>query len=82
MKTTSIDVHSVFTPGQEIMDPSKFSGRRGHIEQAVKALCRPGASMIVYGERGVGKSSLVEMIKLVAQDQVELIWTAPFRLDR
>ena len=69
-----IDIHNTFSPGQEIQEPHKFAGRRRNIEQAIKALCRPGTSMLVYGERGVGKSSFVEMVKLIAQDQVELIY--------
>ena len=69
-----LDIHNTFSPGQEIIDPQKFAGRKGNIAQAIKALCRPGTSILVYGERGVGKSSFVEMVKLIAQDQVELIY--------
>jgi Cdc6-like AAA superfamily ATPase len=68
-----INMHDLFSPGQEILDPTRFSGRRETIKQAIKVLCRQGTSMIVYGERGVGKTSFIEMIKLIAQDQVELI---------
>ncbi len=70
---SEIDIHNVFSPGQEIQEPQRFAGRKRNIEQAIKALARPGASILVYGERGVGKSSFVEMVKLIAQDQVELI---------
>ena len=67
------DIHNLFCPGQEILDPERFAGRRNNISQAIKALCRQGTSILVYGERGVGKTSFVEMVKLIAQDQVELI---------
>ncbi len=69
-----IDIHDTFSPGQEILEPHKFAGRKEAIAQAIKALCRLGTSILVYGERGVGKTSFVEMVKLIAQDQVELIY--------
>lgn len=67
------DLHNIFSPSQEILDPERFAGRKESVAMAVKALCRPGSSIVVYGERGAGKTSFVEMIKLIAQDQVELI---------
>jgi GTPase SAR1 family protein len=74
IKSLSFDIHSTFFPQQHIHDPSWFAGRRFDIERALKALCRPGASIIVYGERGVGKSSFVEMIKLIASGNSRLIF--------
>jgi energy-coupling factor transporter ATP-binding protein EcfA2 len=76
---SAIDIHNTFSPGQEILDPNRFAGRKSVIEQGIKALCRAGASILVYGERGVGKSSFIEMIKLIAQDQVELIYRYKLR---
>lgn len=73
-----IDIHNTFSPGQEILEPNKFAGRKGNIETAINALCRPGTSIIVYGQRGVGKTSFVEMLKLIAQDQVELLYRYKF----
>lgn len=69
-----IDVHNTFSPGQEIMRPEQFAGRKANLAQAVRALCRSGSSLLVYGERGVGKTSFVEMVKLLAQGQVELVY--------
>lgn len=51
-----------------------FAGRKFDIEKAIKSLCSPGASMVVYGERGVGKSSFVEMVKQIARGDVELVY--------
>ncbi|MEN8134346.1 MAG: P-loop NTPase fold protein [Thermodesulfobacteriota bacterium] len=67
------DIHDIFSPAQEILNPDKFAGRKNSIAKAIKALCRPGTSILVYGERGAGKTSFIEMVKLIAQDQVELI---------
>lgn len=69
-----LDIHDIFSPGQEIIDPDKFAGRKTNIARAAKALARRGASILVYGERGVGKTSFVEMVKLIAQGQVELLY--------
>ena len=69
IRELKFDIHATFFPGQHIVQPSWFAGRKLDFERALKSLCRPGASIIVYGERGVGKSSFVEMIKLVASGQ-------------
>lgn len=69
-----IDVHNTFSPGQEIIHPEQFAGRKENISRAIRALCRNGTSLLVYGERGVGKSSFTEMVKLIAQGQVELMY--------
>lgn len=71
---TNFDLHSTFFPGQQIEDPKWFAGRKFDLERALKALCRDGSSIIVYGERGVGKSSFVEMIKLIASGDCHLLY--------
>lgn len=72
------DIHSTFFPGQHIENPIWFAGRRWDLERALKALCRPGASLIVYGERGSGKSSFVEMIKKISTGNSHLIYRHNF----
>lgn len=71
---TNIDLYSTFFPGHQIEDPKRFAGRRGDIERALKSLYSPGASMVVFGERGVGKSSFVEMIKKIASGDTYLLF--------
>lgn len=68
-----IDVNNTFSPAQEIIVPQRFAGRKEPVKKAVQALGTAGRSILVFGERGVGKTSFVEMVKLIAQDQVELI---------
>lgn len=58
-----IDIFSCFFPSQEITDPRFFAGRMPQFDIALRALSSPGSSMIVFGDRGVGKSSFVSMIK-------------------
>jgi KAP-like P-loop domain-containing protein len=69
-----IDIHSLFFPSQHITDPKWFAGRKDDIESALQTLCTPGASMIVYGDRGSGKTSFMEMVKLLAKGQSHLIY--------
>lgn len=73
-----LDVHSLFFHGQHIEDPKWFAGRQGDIEKALKSLCSPGSSILVYGERGVGKSSFVEMIKQIATGGTHLLFKHNF----
>ncbi len=63
----SIDLDNIFFPSQHIVDPKWFAGRRDDIEKALQSLCTPGASMLIYGERGAGKTSFVEMVKQIAE---------------
>ncbi|MEP7197985.1 MAG: ATP-binding protein [Saprospiraceae bacterium] len=62
-----IDLDNIFFPSQHISDPKWFAGRKDDIEKALQSLCTAGASMLVYGERGAGKTSFVEMIKQIAE---------------
>lgn len=68
------NTNNLFFPSIEIKEPKWFSGRKDPIERAVKALTDEGASIIVYGERGVGKSSFVEMIKRIVEGDHTLIF--------
>ena len=74
----NISIHDTFTPGDTIDNPEKFAGRKGDIERALLALSRKGCSLMVYGERGVGKSSFSNMIKKIAQGDDYLIYKYKF----
>ena len=54
----------VFTPAKPISDVRFLRGRDLIREQVDQAMQRKGASIVLYGERGVGKSSVA---KIVAQ---------------
>lgn len=75
---TKLDIHSLFFPSQHITDPKWFAGRKSDIERALQSLCSPGASMVVFGERGCGKTSFVEMIKLLAMGESYLLYKHNF----
>lgn len=75
---SKIDIDNIFFPSQQIEDPKWFAGRKQDIERALQSLCTPGASMLVFGERGAGKSSFVEMIKLLASGNSHLLFKHNF----
>ena len=75
----ALDIHNTFFPNQHIEDPKWFAGRKADIEKALMALCRIGSSIIVYGERGVGKSSFTQMIKLLATGTPHLLYKHNFQ---
>lgn len=51
-----------FTPSAPIGTKDLFSGRIDQITKVVDTITRPGQHAIMYGERGVGKTSLANVI--------------------
>jgi Cdc6-like AAA superfamily ATPase len=47
-----------FTPGTPINEVDLFAGRRGTIQKLQDTVLEPGRHAVIYGERGVGKSSI------------------------
>ena len=59
----TIEAGSVFTPGAPIDDKELFANRAEHLPRVVDTIIRPGLHAIMFGERGVGKTSLANMIQ-------------------
>ena len=56
---SDIDAASLFIPRRAVRDEDEFfSGRRDYIVKAVSELKVAGTSLALYGERGVGKTSI------------------------
>jgi len=53
---------SVFTPNAPINRRDLFAGRKTQIQQLLNAIFQIGQHAIIYGERGVGKTSLANII--------------------
>ena len=66
-------VLNAFRPGAEIYLPSQFAGRRDLIATLTDALHIEGMCPIIYGDRGLGKSSLATQIERIAVGDVELL---------
>lgn len=64
---------NAFHPARPITDPQFFSGRRQQIEDLAKALQIPGSCPLIYGDRGLGKSSLASQAQLIAMGDRTLL---------
>lgn len=51
-------VRNIFTPYQPIMSDGLFFGRASEVSRIIQQLNTPGQYSILFGDRGVGKSSL------------------------
>ena len=52
----------VFSPAAPIREKDVFAGRRDEIRAAIDAINQAGQHAAIYGERGVGKTSLANVI--------------------
>jgi Cdc6-like AAA superfamily ATPase len=56
-------VSQIFTPAAPIGTKALFAGRKEQLLQVVDAINQPGQHAILFGERGVGKTSLANMLR-------------------
>jgi hypothetical protein len=64
---------NAFCPGDALDEPSLFTGRRDQIIQLGQYLHTRGVCPVVYGPRGLGKSSLALQAQRIAQGHVKLL---------
>lgn len=69
-KQRYFDAGNVFTPNAPVQDEHLFSGRKDQIKSLIRALAARGSHAIIFGERGVGKTSLGNIIKTHLPDGV------------
>jgi len=55
-------VREIFTPHQPISDSDLLLGRQKEVKKLVQTLNTPGQHVLLFGERGVGKSSLANIV--------------------
>jgi Cdc6-like AAA superfamily ATPase len=53
---------SVFTPAIPVSQSAVFAGRLEQIQQIVDAIGQPGVHVVIFGEPGVGKTSLANIL--------------------
>jgi hypothetical protein len=68
----AIDPHAAFTPAHIIDDPERFAGRQKELDAIADGLAVPGGHILIYGNRGIGKSSLAQQMILMAQNHATL----------
>lgn len=61
-------VGEIFTPGSPVDEYNLFSGREPQILDVVNAINQKGQHVILFGERGVGKTSLANVLRAVFVD--------------
>lgn len=59
----SLRVAQVFTPRTPVSTRDLFAGRWKELTQLADAVSQTGLHVIIYGERGVGKTSLANIVK-------------------
>ncbi len=59
------EITEAFSPGAPVQERDLFSGRASQIASLEDAVNQRGRHAIVYGERGVGKTSLANVLPLV-----------------
>lgn len=59
------EVSELFTPSAPVTTADLFQGRRKQINQLLDVIGERGRHAIIYGEPGVGKTSLSQVIKMV-----------------
>ena len=57
-----------FTPTRPIALPDLLSGRRNLLHRLLNAIQTPSQHVLLYGARGVGKTSIARVLAILAQD--------------
>jgi len=55
-------VSTVFTPAAPISEDELFAGRIREVQKVIDAINQVGQHVVIYGERGVGKTSLANIL--------------------
>jgi hypothetical protein len=64
---------NAFRPAKEIDDPEFFAGRASQVARLTNSLHVIGSCPIIYGDRGLGKTSLAVQMRYIAMGHSELL---------
>lgn len=64
---------NAFAPATELDDPERFAGREKQVRGLADSLHSVGATPLIFGDRGLGKSSLAVQVRRIAMGDVELL---------
>ena len=59
------ELNSVFTPSSPIEQKELFAGRIEYIAKSIAIIKQPGRHIAIYGDRGVGKTSFANLIRII-----------------
>jgi Cdc6-like AAA superfamily ATPase len=68
-----LTLRDVFTPAQPVTERSKFAGRLGVLARLIEILEDQRSHVVIYGERGIGKTSLVHILADIARESRYLV---------
>jgi Cdc6-like AAA superfamily ATPase len=61
-------LRDVFTPAQPVTERGRFAGRLGVLARLIEIIEEQRSHVVIYGERGIGKTSLVHILADIARD--------------
>jgi energy-coupling factor transporter ATP-binding protein EcfA2 len=65
---TRANLRLAFTPSQPVADPKMFAGREGLLKTIISSIENQRLHIVLYGERGIGKTSLLRMLAQAARE--------------
>lgn len=66
-------LRQAYTPAQPVTDPKMFAGRTKIMATLIRAIEDQRLHTIIYGERGIGKTSLLQVLSRAAQEARYLV---------
>ena len=70
----SFEAGNVFTPGSPLNERDLFAGRSTQVDQVINAISQRGFHAVLFGERGVGKTSLSNVLVTFLKDLGQDFW--------
>jgi Cdc6-like AAA superfamily ATPase len=74
---SDVTPHNAFTPAKEVQDIDRFAGRGRELGALSNALQSDGAQLVLYGQRGIGKSSLARVLVQLASANKDVLARLP-----
>lgn len=66
-------VRDAFTPSQPVNDHTMFAGRRALLEELIVAIEDQRLHFVLYGDRGIGKTSILRVLTKLAEEAGYLV---------
>ena len=72
-RPAELRLNGAFAPAQPIGDLRRFSGRAELVEHLIRAIEDRRMHVVIHGERGIGKTSLLHILAVLARDARYLV---------